>query len=93
MTTYADFFVGGVAIVLGVLTLASAVAPDQAAVYRLPKVRWLAAQYGHNGARGVLIALGVLLLALGVLIVLGWKLTWESDSPHSRHGTRAWRAA
>ena len=92
MSTYADFFVGGVAIVLGVITLASALMPYEA-VYQLPKVRWLTEQYGQGGARGFLVALGVLLLALGVILVFGWKWTWESESSQHRVPTRAWRAA
>ena len=86
MTNYADFFVGGVAIVLGIVTLTSALAPFEA-VYQLPKVRWLTAQYGQNSARGILLVLGILLLALGVVIVLGWKWTWESDDSRERVST------
>ena len=78
---YADIFVGGVAIVLGIVTLTSALGSSEA-VYQLPKIRWLAAQYGQNSARGILIALGILLLALGVMITLGWKWTWEADAAH-----------
>jgi hypothetical protein len=92
MSNYADIFVGGVAIVLGLVTLTSAVTPDHA-VYQLPKIRWLAAQVGPSGARGVLVGLGVLLVTLGFLIMLGWKWTWESDREQGRVPTRTGRSA
>lgn len=92
MLNYADIFVGGVAITLGLITLMSAVTPDHA-VYQLPKVRWLAAQFGPSGARGVLVGLSVLLVMLGVLIMLGWKWSWEAERNQSRVTTRMGRAA
>jgi hypothetical protein len=92
MSSYADIFVGGVAITLGLITLTSAVTPDHA-VYQLPKIRWLAAQVGPSGARSFLVGLGILLVTLGFLIMLGWKWTWESDREQSRVPTRTGRAA
>lgn len=73
---YADWFVGAVAIVLGLAMLWNALSPSDR-TFELPKLRWLERSYGRNTARLVLGTLAALLIALGVAIAAGWKLHWE----------------
>jgi hypothetical protein len=75
----ADLFVATVAIVIGVWGVWSAWLANGRA-YELPKVRWLEGQLGRGGVRCVLGVGGLLLVALGVAIAMGWKVRWSEPA-------------
>lgn len=79
---YADWFVGGVACILGLVILL-AVWTGYARVYELAKVRWAQHQFGHTATKVMLYLLGLALIGLGIAICMGWKIHWE-DKPLSR---------
>ena len=67
-----DLFVGGMAIVVGsLLLLAAAIGSN--VPFQLPKLRWLEAKIGRGAARAVLAAIGTAVVAIGILIVVGWR--------------------
>jgi hypothetical protein len=80
MSSYADWFVGGVTIAIGASALWGALSANQH-IFTMPKVRLLEASVGRSGARGILGALGMALIALGIAIALGWKWPWFSEQP------------
>jgi hypothetical protein len=86
VSNYADWFVGSVAIVVGLVTLYGAIA-QPTNFYELPKIRWFERQYGRSATRALLGAIGVLMLVLGVAIALGVKLHWneEQQAATDRH--------
>jgi hypothetical protein len=65
-----QYFVGGVAMVLGLLALVAAVHNHQR-YYVLPKIRWIEARWGRPAARTFYALLGAILLGLGVVVLLG----------------------
>ncbi|NLF72707.1 MAG: hypothetical protein GX575_27040 [Candidatus Anammoximicrobium sp.] len=67
-----DFFMGGLALMLALLAIGSAV-HNRDAYYRLPKIRWIDERWGRRVARYVYAVAGLVLLALGVLILSGWS--------------------
>jgi hypothetical protein len=67
-----DWFVGGVAIVLGVAALWLAIRNDDR-VFQLAKVRWLAELWGRGPARWLVGIIGALLFAGGIAIALGFS--------------------
>ncbi|HTN78013.1 MAG TPA: hypothetical protein VL096_22330 [Pirellulaceae bacterium] len=70
----ADWFVGGIAIILGLVAIWSAATPESKA-FQLTKLRWFEQLYGRQAARMLLAILGCLLIAGGVAIALGFKWT------------------
>jgi hypothetical protein len=77
MPNFADWFVGGVAIVLGIVALVHALSASER-VFELPKMRWLERRYGKKAAKIMLGVLGLILIALGAAIALGFKVNWSS---------------
>ncbi len=65
-----QFFVGGVAAVLGLLALWASV-HNHDRYYQLPKIRWMEDRWGRTTARMAYAILGVVLLALGAYVSLG----------------------
>jgi hypothetical protein len=78
VSPWTDWFVGGVAISLGVLALGAAVLNDQRA-FVLPKLRLLEHSVGRLRARWILGALGVALMIAGTMIGLGYTLNLLGD--------------
>jgi len=68
-----DVFMAGLALMLALLAIGAAV-PNRDSYYRLPKVRWIDQRWGRGVARVVYAVMGLILLALGVLILSGWTL-------------------
>jgi hypothetical protein len=64
------YFVGGVAILLGLLALVAAV-HNHPRYYVLPKIRWIEQRWGRRAARGFYAVLGTALLGWGVIVLLG----------------------
>ncbi len=71
---YEDWFVGGVAIGLGLALLTGSLLNAQW-LYSLRSSRWLEALFARTGARLVHAALGCGLIALGYAIVQGFR--WQ----------------
>ena len=70
-----DWLMGGVAIVLGLVIAASALA-GASWLMNLRRPAWLAEKLGPGTARGVLAAIGLVCIALGMLILSGWRPPW-----------------
>jgi hypothetical protein len=70
-----DWFVGGVAIAIGLVALVAALRNDQRA-FALPKLFWLDQKLGRGRARLVMALIGAALIALGTLIALGYSVRW-----------------
>ena len=70
-----DWFMGGLAIALGVVLLVSA-ALGARWLMELGRPKWLAEKLGTAGARGVLMAIGALTIALGIVVFSGWRPPW-----------------
>lgn len=66
----ADLLVGSIAIVIGIMTVLSAMFNWERA-YKLGKVRGIEAKFGRRGARIFYGLLGATLIALGSLIAAG----------------------
>ena len=66
-----ELFVGAVSIALGVAGVVAAIR-NWDSYYQLDKVRWLETVWGRRAARIVYGFLGMLLIALGVAIALGF---------------------
>ncbi len=66
-----EHFVGAVAVVLGMATLAAA-ALNWEWCYRLTKIRWIEACCGRLGVRLMLALLGIALIVLGCAIAAGF---------------------
>lgn len=75
---YTDWFVGGVAVLIGLLALVHGIAPREQ-TFTMPKLRWLEQAYGRTTARVFLGVLGATLILLGIAIALGWKLEWPEE--------------
>jgi len=73
---YADWIVGAVAIMLG-LVLCYSAAASRPQMYDLPKIRWLESRMGRRATQAIIVLLGVLLVAVGVAVALGWKMNWQ----------------
>ncbi len=68
--TLQDFFVGTVAIAVGLFAWLSAVFNWNWS-YRLWKARWVESRFGRRGARIFYVILGAVMIALGVAIACG----------------------
>ncbi len=66
-----DVFMAGLALMLALLAIGAAV-HNRDSYYRLPKVRWIDQRWGRGVARVVYAVMGLVLLALGILIMSGW---------------------
>ena len=66
-----DVFMAGLALLLALLAIGAAM-HNRDRYYRLPKVRWIDQRWGRGVARVVYAVMGLLLLALGILIMSGW---------------------
>jgi hypothetical protein len=69
--TIADLFVGSVAITLGVAALFAAIA-NLGVFYQLTKIQWIERKGGRRAARITYVILGLLLVALGIAILMGF---------------------
>jgi len=70
-----DWIVGGMAIALGVVIAASAIG-NARWLMDLGRPKWLAEKIGRGPARGVLAAIGLACVALGLVILSGWRPPW-----------------
>lgn len=70
-----DLVVGGIVAALGMAMVAGAV---QGATWLLERrgARTLVNAFGMSAARVLLAVIGLVLIALGVAIALGWRLNW-----------------
>lgn len=74
MGVYADWFVGGIACLIGLGFLLSAlIGPSP--ILQLPKMRVLERQVGRTLALAIACLIGVALIALGIAIICGFK--WQ----------------
>jgi len=64
-------FVAAVAFILGILSLTAAI-HNRDWYFRLPKARWIEERWGRTAVRAAYFILGAFLIALGVVIVLGY---------------------
>jgi hypothetical protein len=67
----ADFFMGGLAISLGIVSLLASMLNWETA-YQLSKAQWLESRLGRTGVRLSFAALGAVLIALGIAIAIGF---------------------
>ena len=65
-----QFFVGGVAGLLGLLALWASI-QNHDRYYQLPKIRWIEDRWGRTRARIFYAVLGIALLAVAVYVSLG----------------------
>jgi hypothetical protein len=70
-----DLLVGVVAIIVGALLLLGAIF-DAATLMSLAKSRLLSEAVSRTGARWIIGAIGVVVIAMGVLIASGWRIRW-----------------
>ncbi|HUE71044.1 MAG TPA: hypothetical protein VMP01_09160 [Pirellulaceae bacterium] len=70
-----DWLVGGAAIGMGLVIAASAVA-NARWFMELRRPKWLAEKFGPLPTRGVFLAIGLICVALGVVIISGWRPPW-----------------
>lgn len=66
-----ELFVGGVAIVLGLLTVITAAA-DWDWYYQRRLGRWIESRWGRTAARACFGTLGLILIGLGIAIAIGF---------------------
>ena len=70
-----DLLMGGAAIVVGAAIAVSAAA-DARWLMDLRRPKWLAERIGPGRARGVLFAIGLATIAIGIVILSGWRPPW-----------------
>jgi hypothetical protein len=71
-----DIFVGTVASVVG-LVLISGAAVEWHWLMQRPAAQLLTSALGKSVARVVLSAVGVALIAMGLIVALGWRMNWS----------------
>ena len=71
---FENYFVGGVAVVLGSLVLAGAVLNVEW-YFRLRKARWVESRAGRKGVRVVYGIVGTGLILIGIAIAMGFSAT------------------
>lgn len=74
MGVYTDWFVGGIACLIGLAFLVSATI-GPAPILHLPKMRVLERQVGRSLALAIACLIGTALIALGIAIICGFK--WQ----------------
>jgi hypothetical protein len=84
----ADVFVGIVAMVIGVASLAAAVT-NREYFYQFPKIRWIEKKGGRAAARAFYTLLGVLLILLGAAIACGFRFNLMRPSTPLESGVRS----
>jgi hypothetical protein len=70
-----DLFVGFVAVIFGCL-LALGALLDGPRLMSLAKPRLLSERFGRPAARAIIAAIGLALIAMGILIASGWRMRW-----------------
>lgn len=70
-----DWLMGGAAIAVGLGIAASAVA-NASWLMDLRRPKWLVERLGPLRARAALVAAGLLFIALGAVILSGWRPPW-----------------
>lgn len=75
MTTFQDFFVGILAIIVGCAMIGGA-ALESPMLMGLVKMRLLVESAGNKGARWIIVGIGAGSIALGLLIASGWRWHW-----------------
>jgi hypothetical protein len=63
------------AIAVGLAIAASAIV-DARWLMELRRPKWLVEKIGRGGARGVLTAIGLVCIALGLVVISGWRPPW-----------------
>ncbi len=71
----ADGFVAAVSATLGCVMLWSAWR-QSVWLFELPKTRWLEQRWGRGPTRCLLAIVGMALIALGGVILSGWRMSW-----------------
>jgi hypothetical protein len=67
-----DLLMASLALMLALLAIGAAV-HNRDRYYRLPKIRWIDERWGRRVARVVYAVAGLVLAALGILILSGWS--------------------
>jgi hypothetical protein len=70
-----DLLVGGLAAIVGLVLIAGAIV-NGSWLLSLPKFRRLSESIGKTAARVVIALLGVAVIAIGITIASGWRMTW-----------------
>jgi hypothetical protein len=70
-----DYLMGGAAIAIGLAIAVSAIAGARW-LMELRRPQWLAEKLGPLRARGVLVLVGLVFIALGAVILTGWRPPW-----------------
>jgi hypothetical protein len=70
-----DWLVGSAAILLGLVVAVSALASARW-LMELRRPKWLAEKIGLGAARGVMLAIGLLCVGLGIVVLSGWRPPW-----------------
>ena len=83
MMSFADLFVGSVALVLGIGALVAALFNLEAA-FQLPTAQAIENRFGRKGARICFAVLGLLLVGLGCLALIGFAPNAENRSSQQR---------
>jgi hypothetical protein len=72
-----DLLVGGTAILVGGVIAAGAIA-NARWFMALRRPKWLSEKLGPLPARGVLLGIGLICVAVGVIILSGWRPPWAT---------------
>src|SRR5687767_42661 len=80
-----DWLIGGAAIAVG-LTIAVSAMANASWLMELPRPKWLVEKLGPLRARAALVAAGLVFVALGAVILSGWRPPWSI--PQQRLGRR-----
>jgi len=70
-----DWLMGGTAIALGMAIALGALA-NARWLLELRRPKWLAETIGRGPTRGILAAIGLACMALGLVILSGWRPPW-----------------
>jgi putative flippase GtrA len=70
-----DWLMGGIAIAAGLAIVVSAIA-NAGWLMESRRSTWLVEKLGHVRARMVLVAVGLFIIALGGVILSGWRPPW-----------------
>ena len=70
-----DSLMGGAAIIVGLAIAISALA-NARWIMELRRPKWLVETVGRGSARGILIAIGLVCVGMGIVILSGWRPPW-----------------
>ena len=70
-----DWLMGGAAMIVGLVIAVSALA-NARWLMELRRPKWLVETVGRGPARGILVAVGLACVGLGIVILSGWRPPW-----------------